>query len=106
LDARIVFCTCPSAQIADEIARDLVDARLAACVNAIDGVRSIFRWNDAIERANEALLLIKTTAERLPALQARLIERHPYEVPEILAVEPAAGSAAYLAWLDRETRAR
>jgi periplasmic divalent cation tolerance protein len=104
VSARIVFCTCPSADIAQRIAQALVEEHLAACVNAICGVVSTYRWKGAIETAAEVLLVIKTTADRLDALQARLVELHPYEVPEFLAVEPAAGSAPYLAWLDRETR--
>lgn len=102
MNARIVFCSCPDAQIAGRIARVLVEERLAACVNAIGGVVSTYRWKDAIEIEDETLLLIKTTADRLDALETRLIELHPYEVPEFLAVEPAAVAAPYLAWLDRE----
>jgi len=104
LQARIVFCTCPSAEIAERIARTLVEGHLAACVNAIAGVVSTYRWKGAVEVDDEVLLLIKTTAERLEALQARLIDLHPYEVPELLAIEPVVGSAPYLAWLERETR--
>lgn len=104
MQARIVFCTCPNAEIAGRIARTLVEERLAACVNAIGGLVSTYRWKDAIEVDDEVLLLIKTTSDRLDALQARLIELHPYEVPELLAIEPVAGSAPYLTWLERETR--
>jgi periplasmic divalent cation tolerance protein len=104
VSARIVFCTCADNETASRLARALVDERLAACVNAIPGVVSTYRWNNAIETDAEVLLLIKTTAGRLDALQARLTELHPYEVPEFLAIEPVAGSAPYLAWLDRETR--
>jgi periplasmic divalent cation tolerance protein len=104
VSARIVFCTCADSETASRLARALVDERLAACVNAIPGVASTYRWNDAIHTDNEVLLLIKTTADRLDAMQARLLELHAYEIPEVLAVEPTAGSAPYLAWLDRETR--
>ncbi len=104
MQARIVFCTCPSAEIAERIARTLVEERLAACVNAMRGLVSTYRWKDAIEVDDEVLLLIKTTADRLDALETRLIELHPYELPELLAIEPVAGSARYLAWLGRETR--
>jgi periplasmic divalent cation tolerance protein len=102
--ARIVFCTCADNETASRLARALVDERLAACVNAVPGVVSTYRWNDAIHNDNEVLLLIKTTADRLDAMQARLLELHPYEIPEVLAIEPIAGAAPYLAWLDRETR--
>ena len=104
MTARIVFCTCADSETASRLARALVDERLAACVNAIPGVVSTYRWNDAIHTDNEVLLLIKTTPDRLDAMQARLLELHPYEIPEVLAIEAVAGSAPYLAWLDRETR--
>jgi periplasmic divalent cation tolerance protein len=104
VQARVVFCTCPNAEIAERIARTLVEERLAACVNAMGGLVSTYRWKDAIEVDDEVLLLIKTTSDRLDALQGRLIELHPYEVPELLAIEPVAGLAPYLAWLERETR--
>jgi periplasmic divalent cation tolerance protein len=104
VNIRIVLCTCADSETASRLARALVDERLAACVNAIPDVVSTYRWNDAIHTDNEVLLLIKTTADRLDAMQARLLELHPYEIPEVLAIEPIAGSAPYLAWLDRETR--
>jgi periplasmic divalent cation tolerance protein len=104
VDARLVFCTCPDADTASRIARALVDERLAACVNAIAGVVSTYRWNAEVHVDDEVLLAIKTTADRIDAMQARLIALHPYAVPEVLAIEPAAGSAPYLAWIERETR--
>jgi periplasmic divalent cation tolerance protein len=76
-----------------------VDERLAACVNLLPGVRSVYRWQGAVEEAGEILLLIKTTRTALPALQARLVALHPYELPELLAVEAADGLPAYLAWI-------
>jgi len=103
LAALVIFCTCPDRETATRLARTLVEERLAACVNAIGGVVSTYRWQDKIEVDDEVLLLIKTTSDQYEALEARLIELHPYEVPEVLAVEPVAGSAPYLAWLDRET---
>jgi periplasmic divalent cation tolerance protein len=105
VNARIVFCTCPDdGTTAARLARALVDERLAACVNVVAGVSSTYRWNGAVETDAEALLVIKTTADRLETMQARLATLHPYEVPELLAIEPAAGSAAYLAWLEREAK--
>ena len=104
MNARIVLCTCPDAATASRLARTLIDERLAACVNAIDGVVSTYRWQDAVHVDNEVLLVIKTTADRLDAMQARLIVLHPYEVPEILAIAPSEGAAPDLAWLERETR--
>ena len=105
MNARIVLCTCPDdGTTAARLARALVDERLAACVNVVAGVSSTYRWNGAVETDAEALLVIKTTADRLETMQARLATLHPYEVPELLAIEPAAGSAAYLAWLEREAK--
>jgi periplasmic divalent cation tolerance protein len=79
--------------------RVLVDERLAACVNLVPTVRSIYRWQGAIQDDAEALAVIKTTAERYPALASRLAELHPYDVPEILALPLDDGHAKYLAWL-------
>ncbi|HEY6986342.1 MAG TPA: divalent-cation tolerance protein CutA [Rhodanobacteraceae bacterium] len=104
MDARIIFCTCPDAAIAARLARTLVDERLAACVNVIGGVVSTYRWQDAVHVDDEVLLVIKTTADRLDAMQSRLAALHPYEVPEMLAIAPSEGAAPYLAWLERETR--
>ena len=95
----LCFTTCPDADNARRIAHALVGEGLAACINLIPGLRSIFRWQDAIEETDEQLLLIKTTADAYPALQARLRELHPYELPELLAVEAADGLPAYLQWV-------
>ncbi len=76
----------------------------AACINLIPGLRSIYRWQDAIQRDAEVLLLIKTTRARYPALQARLPQLHPYELPELVAVEAADGLPAYLRWVADATR--
>lgn len=100
----ICFCTCPDAETAGRIADALVDARLAACVNLLPGVRSVYRWQGRVETADEVVLLAKTTAEAYPALQARLIELHPHELPELLAVETAFGLPEYLRWVVDETR--
>jgi periplasmic divalent cation tolerance protein len=97
--ALVCLCTCPDAAVAERIARALVDERLAACVNLLPGVRSVYRWRDAVEDADEVLLLVKSTRDALPALQARLVALHPYELPELLAVEAAGGLPAYLGWI-------
>jgi periplasmic divalent cation tolerance protein len=102
--ARLVLCTCPDAPTASRLARTLVDERLAACVNVIGAVTSTYRWNGEVHVDDEALLVIKTMADRFEALESRLVALHPYDVPEVLAIEPAAGAAPYLAWLERETR--
>lgn len=100
----IVFCTCPDAATADRLARGVVEARLAACVNALPAVRSTYRWHDRVEQAEEVLLVIKTERDRLDALSRRLREMHPYELPEVLAVEASAGLPEYLDWVAQQTR--
>lgn len=98
----ICFCTCPDAAIASSIADALVGERLAACVSVLPGVRSVYRWQGAVERADEVQLLVKTTAARMPALAQRIAALHPYELPEVVAVEVAAGLPAYLAWISAQ----
>jgi periplasmic divalent cation tolerance protein len=100
----ICFCTCPDAATAGRIAHALVEERLAACVNQLPGLRSVYRWQGQVEAADEVLLLAKTTADAYPALQARLAELHPHELPELLAVESTLGLPAYLQWVADETR--
>ncbi|EPK6247830.1 TPA: divalent-cation tolerance protein CutA, partial [Enterobacter hormaechei subsp. xiangfangensis] len=97
-------CTCPDADSAERIATALVAERLAACVNLLPGLRSVYRWQRKVEAAAEVLLLVKTSAEAYPALQERLRQLHPYELPELLAVEAASGLPEYLQWLAAESR--
>ena len=78
--------------------------RLAACVNILAPCRSVYRWNDAVQHDEEHPMLIKTTAERYPALEQALRGGHPYELPEIIAVPIEYGLAAYLDWVESETR--
>lgn len=104
MHALIVFCAAPAAA-ADRLSRLLVEERLAACVQALPGLRSTYRWDGAVEQADETLLLIKTTADRYAALERALAAHHPYELPEILAVDASAGLPAYLRWLADETAA-
>ena len=99
----LAYCTCPDVASADRIARALVTERLAACVNRLPGVQSTYRWQGAVEQADEVLLLIKTTSSRLDALTVRLRALHPYELPELIAVEVRAGLPAYLDWVATET---
>lgn len=99
MEALACLCACPDATVAARIARTLVEERLAACVNILPGVRSIYRWRDAVEEADEVLLVAKTTRAALPALQARIAALHPYELPELFAVEAAGGLPAYLGWI-------
>jgi periplasmic divalent cation tolerance protein len=95
----VVLCTCPSPEEARRISRDLVEARLAACVNVVPGVESIYRWNGVVEMATESLLVIKTSAERFPALKSAIQELHSYDVPEMIALRVEDGSEPYLSWL-------
>jgi periplasmic divalent cation tolerance protein len=97
--ARIVLTTAPGPDEAASLARALVDERLAACATLIPAVQSIYRWQGEVESSTEALLLLKTAADKLPALEARLHELHSYKVPEFLVLEVESGSHAYLDWL-------
>ncbi|RMG20010.1 MAG: divalent-cation tolerance protein CutA [Deltaproteobacteria bacterium] len=94
--------TAPSSAVAEELARSAVESRLAACVNLLPEVRSIYRWQGKIEDESEVLLVFKTTEAQLEALEQHLIDRHPYDTPEFLALPVAAGAQRYLAWLAAE----
>ena len=100
-DKFVVLVTCSTATEARRIARAVVEAKLAACVNILPGdVQSIYRWEGKVESAREHLLLIKTSRKRLAKLQAAVERMHSYDVPEFIAIPIAAGSPAYLAWLE------
>jgi periplasmic divalent cation tolerance protein len=103
MPACIAFCTCPDADTATRIADALVGERLAACVNVLPGVHSVYRWQGTVECADEILLLAKTGSDRLPALTARIQVLHPNELPEVVAVEAIGGLPAYLQWIAAET---
>jgi periplasmic divalent cation tolerance protein len=103
-DAIVVLVTVPTPDRAAEIARVLVEERLAACGNVVPGLRSIYRWEGEVQEDDEALLLLKTTRARFEALRDRVLALHPYEVPEVIALSVEAGSAAYLGWIAAETR--
>ncbi len=109
-DPVIVLTTVPDRQldaeasgdaVGDALARALVEEGLAACVNLLPAMRSIYRWKGTTEEDVERQVVIKTTRDRVPAIQARLRELHPYELPEFLVVSLAGGSDAYLEWLRR-----
>jgi periplasmic divalent cation tolerance protein len=102
-EASLLFCTCPDEVVASAIAERLVEERLAACVNQLPGIQTVYRWQGAIERDTEVLLLIKTARFRVDALTARLRELHPYEVPEIIAVSVSQGLPDYLNWVTQCT---
>jgi periplasmic divalent cation tolerance protein len=101
-DKIVVLSTCDSEQEAVNLARQLVDQRLAACVSVIPGTRSVYRWKGKIEDSSEWMLLIKSRRDLFEALRAALMKLHTYEVPEVLALPVVDGSEAYLKWLDRE----
>lgn len=101
----VVLITAPDGKTARTLAVELVERRLAACVNIVPGVTSIYRWEGAVEQAQEVLLLAKTCRSRLAELEDALLELHPYDVPEFVALEPAHVEARYRAWLELETQA-
>ncbi len=97
--ARLVLCTVPDEDSARQLADTLVGEGLAACVNLVPGLVSIYRWRGERQEGTELLLLIKTTAQRYPALQERIASLHPYELAEIIAVPISEGLPAYLDWV-------
>lgn len=99
----LVLSTCPDAESAGRIAHALVVERLAACVNQVPGVHSTYRWQGRVVEESEVLLVIKTTRERFDAMRGRLLELHPYEVPELVALETRGGHVPYLDWIAAET---
>ena len=98
-DKRIVLCTCGSEAEAAKIGRYLVEHQLAACVNVIPRIQSIYRWQGKVESSEEWLLLIKTTAEKFPEIPVAISELHSYDLPECVAIAIEDGSAEYLAWI-------
>ncbi len=98
-----VLCTVPDASTGQTIARTLVHEGLAACVNLLPGITSVYRWQGEVQENPELLLIIKTTQARYPALEARIKELHPYEVPEIIAHKIEAGLKSYLEWIAQST---
>jgi periplasmic divalent cation tolerance protein len=103
-DKRIVLSTAGSEDEARKIARHLVENRLAACVNIVPQMESIYRWQGKVESSQEWLLLIKTTADRFPAVCDAVNELHSYELPECIAISIEDGSAAYLEWIGQSVK--
>lgn len=97
---RVVLCTFPDSDVAERVARELVERRLAACVNLLPEIVSVYRWNGQVERAREVLAIIKTTADAADRLAHELERLHPYEVPEIAGLEVSEVNAGYLRWLE------
>jgi periplasmic divalent cation tolerance protein len=106
MDARIVLSTAGSRDEAERLARLLVETHLAACVNLVPDLYSVFRWQGAVEGAEEVLLLIKTTAANLARVESALRAAHSYEVPEFLVLTPESASEPYLRWLIESTQPR
>lgn len=98
--AHLIYCTCPDLSSAQRIAEHLIAEQLAACVNILPGVQSVYAWQGQIESAQEHLLLIKSPQPHYAAIEAAIKTLHPYQLPEIIAVAIARGSDEYLTWID------
>ncbi|MBC8119123.1 MAG: divalent-cation tolerance protein CutA [Burkholderiaceae bacterium] len=103
IEVLLVLTNCPDEGVADRIALALVEQGLAACVNRCPPVHSIYRWQGSVERASEVPLLIKTTRDRYAEVERAILQLHPYDLPEIIAVPITAGHAGYLRWLTEQT---
>ena len=103
MSALLVLTNLPDRASAERLANRLIESRNAACVNMLAPCRSVYRWKDAIQNDEEHPLLIKTTSDRYPALEAEIRAMHPYELPEIIAVPVERGLPAYLQWISDET---
>ena len=99
----LIQCSCPNEAFAADLARILVEERLAACVQVLPGVVSTYRWNGALQSETEVLLVAKTVRERFDDARRRILDLHPYELPEIIAVDIGAAHAPYLDWIARES---
>lgn len=97
-----LLTTTTSKEEASRIARVLVSERLAACANIIPGISSVYRWNEEVQEEKEAMLVIKTTVAQVDALEARVVELHSYDVPELLAIPVVRGHQPYITWVDSE----
>lgn len=98
----LVITHLPDTASAKALAEHLVEARLAGCINILPACQSVYRWQDKLEKSSEVPLLIKTAADRYPALEAAIVEHHPYDLPDIIALPIQAGLPAYLDWLQKE----
>ena len=101
--ALLVLTNVPDLECAQLVARTLIESRLAACVNLLPAVQSMYRWQGQIEEATEITLLIKTTSQHYDSVQQAIVKLHPYDVPEIIATPIVAGYAPYLQWIAAET---
>ena len=103
METILVISTLPDREQAEKLAHALIEQQLAACVNILPTVTSVYRWQGKVETANETIILIKTTMARYPAVEAAIKAQHPYELPEIIAVPVSTGLPAYLDWVKTET---
>lgn len=97
----VVLCTCPNQKTAESLAQQLLDSQLAACINILPGLTSMYRWNHQIQKDQELLLFIKTKEQQITLIEKMLTKHHPYECPEIIALPVVAGSNSYLQWLEQ-----
>lgn len=103
MTACLIYTTAPSREVADALARSLLEARLAACVNMFDGMRSLYRWEGKTEQAEEVAMLIKTQAKHADAVKAHIALEHPYDTPACLVIDVADGLPDFLQWITQET---
>ena len=100
LEAMLILSTCPDAETATALSRSLVEKKLAACVNIVPGIRSIYRWQGAVNNDQEVMLVIKSLSSCYEELESWILENHPYDVPEVIALPVDRVSASYLAWIE------
>lgn len=100
----VVLVTAPDGQVAETLARELLEGRLVACVNVVPGIRSLYWWEGEIERSDEVLMVIKARRDDVGAIAAKVAELHPYQVPEVIATDVVEGLEAYLRWVYTETK--
>ena len=103
-DVQVVLVTAPNVEVARFLARSLVESRLAACVNVVPAIHSLYRWEGEVQEDEEVLLVVKTRADRGDALTSRIRDLHPYAVPEVLALPAVGGSEPYLRWVCEESQ--
>jgi periplasmic divalent cation tolerance protein len=100
----VVLCTCGSEEEAERLGTSLVESRLAACVNIVPRIRSVYRWQGAVERADEWMLVVKSSRHLFSAIQAEVAKLHSYETPELIALPIVEGEKNYLNWLANSVR--
>jgi len=100
LEYCLILSTCPNQESAESIAMKLVENKLAACVNIVPGLTSVYEWQGNIEKSQEYLLIVKTTSAAFQAVETAILDRHPYELPEIISIPLNNGLANYLSWID------